>query len=200
MEALCRICYEGTERGQGALRSPCLCRGSVGSVHQICLEQWIGEDMNRMRCELCGVAYAYAVNRPSEPLGDAIWLCDSVWGTVGLHMLLQGALFSVVGGGRREGDVVYHAAFFGLVGCVAWRRLQAPVQVYVAYFFNVERIVCFLLYVLLWWGSFAAADLWLQMANRVCLQTFLSLLPHFHLRTLEAMNAGQRRVLRDRLG
>jgi len=65
----CRICHDG-ETGE-VLISPCDCSGSVGLVHQSCLEKWLSSAQFDT-CELC--KRHLRVSWHSRPLLH--WLCD----------------------------------------------------------------------------------------------------------------------------
>ena len=62
----CRVCRGGPEEDR-PLYTPCLCRGSIGQVHQNCLEEWLTHS-NKEICELCHTKYqfipCYAPNMP----------------------------------------------------------------------------------------------------------------------------------------
>ncbi|RYG64774.1 hypothetical protein EON64_13310 [archaeon] len=62
LELECRICRGNSEEGR-PLYHPCKCNGSIGLVHQDCLEAWL-EHSSKDRCELCSVKYTF------EPLYD----------------------------------------------------------------------------------------------------------------------------------
>ncbi|KAI1288311.1 hypothetical protein HDE_09501 [Halotydeus destructor] len=67
-ETVCRICREtGTEVTQrNPLLSPCLCRGTSGHVHLICLEHWVrasGKDT----CSICKAQYSGVIVELSRP-------------------------------------------------------------------------------------------------------------------------------------
>ena len=47
----CRICFD-----DGHLISPCDCAGSVGLVHQTCLEKWLSTT-GKSTCEICRQDY-----------------------------------------------------------------------------------------------------------------------------------------------
>ena len=50
----CRICREGEEVEPFVTPQPCQCTGSVGHIHESCLQQWIASlDGNSKRCEIC---------------------------------------------------------------------------------------------------------------------------------------------------
>jgi E3 ubiquitin-protein ligase MARCH6 len=57
-ELECRVCRGGPDLPQRPLFSPCLCTGSIGLVHQDCLEQWL-EHSRKESCELCGAKYVF---------------------------------------------------------------------------------------------------------------------------------------------
>ena len=62
----CRVCRGGPE-DERPLYTPCLCRGSIGQVHQNCLEEWLSHS-NKEICELCHTKYefvpCYSPNMP----------------------------------------------------------------------------------------------------------------------------------------
>ena len=66
-ELECRVCRSGPDIPLRPLYSPCLCSGSIGLVHQDCLETWLTHS-RKDKCELCGVKYQfsrqYAENTP----------------------------------------------------------------------------------------------------------------------------------------
>ena len=54
----CRICLEST----GRLLSPCKCKGSIGKVHETCLNQWRAASTNpqsKHRCDQCKHPYSF---------------------------------------------------------------------------------------------------------------------------------------------
>lgn len=63
----CRVCRSGGEENR-PLCHPCLCNGSIGLVHQDCLESWLAHS-KKETCELCLTKYQflpqYAENTPS---------------------------------------------------------------------------------------------------------------------------------------
>jgi E3 ubiquitin-protein ligase DOA10 len=63
----CRVCRTGGEEGR-PLYTPCKCSGSIGLVHQDCLEAWLTHS-KKDSCELCGAKYQfspqYAENTPA---------------------------------------------------------------------------------------------------------------------------------------
>lgn len=56
-ERECRVCRCGEEPGQ-PLYTPCMCSGSIGLVHQTCLEAWL-EHSKKDTCELCLTKYQF---------------------------------------------------------------------------------------------------------------------------------------------
>lgn len=68
-ELECRVCRMGIDLPNRILYTPCLCSGSIGLVHQDCLEAWLAHS-NKDKCELCGLKYQftpqYADNTPTE--------------------------------------------------------------------------------------------------------------------------------------
>ncbi|KAA3679863.1 uncharacterized protein DEA37_0010011 [Paragonimus westermani] len=57
----CRICLDEGDL-EGALFSPCRCKGTVGLVHRQCLQRWLYES-GKPNCELCGYAYIMTPSR-----------------------------------------------------------------------------------------------------------------------------------------
>ena len=56
-ELECRVCRCGPEVDR-PLYHPCLCSGSIGLVHQDCLEAWL-KHANKDKCELCSTTYTF---------------------------------------------------------------------------------------------------------------------------------------------
>ncbi len=56
-ELECRIC-RGNSEDTRPLYHPCLCTGSIGLVHQDCLEAWLTHS-RKERCELCSRKYSF---------------------------------------------------------------------------------------------------------------------------------------------
>eukprot|EP01038_Epipyxis_sp_PR26KG_P004296 gene4296-6091_t len=55
----CRVCRCGADNDQlGPLYTPCLCTGSIGLVHQECLEAWLAHS-KKESCELCNAKYQF---------------------------------------------------------------------------------------------------------------------------------------------
>jgi hypothetical protein len=48
----CRICQQSDQTNDNSLVSPCDCRGSVGFIHQKCLEHWV-KVSEKLTCDLC---------------------------------------------------------------------------------------------------------------------------------------------------
>ena len=202
MEALCRICYE-----EGELRRPCRCRGSVGSVHEACLAQWIDGREERERCELCGMAYRYVYDRSLEFESRANALCESIWGNIGTHIAIQYGAVLVWGGVFLRGSPIpfevivvaqgiYHCTVLCIFGWIVKEHLQSPVHLYLGELVRLkEAVVCLGLYLGLWGcllGGFG-----FQMVTTVSLQTFPPLFLSFHRKILASMNRGRRRQLLD---
>jgi len=59
----CRICHCGAEVEE--LISPCHCSGSLGFIHQTCLQEWLGST-NKKVCELC--RYEFKLHATLRPL------------------------------------------------------------------------------------------------------------------------------------
>ncbi len=58
-ELECRVCRSGQDLPNRPLYSPCLCTGSIGLVHQDCLENWL-QHSQKEKCELCGRKYQFS--------------------------------------------------------------------------------------------------------------------------------------------
>lgn len=56
-EIECRVCRSGAEPDR-ALYYPCMCSGSIGAVHQDCLEAWLNHS-KKDTCELCNTKYEF---------------------------------------------------------------------------------------------------------------------------------------------
>nr|CAX69664.1 E3 ubiquitin-protein ligase MARCH3 [Schistosoma japonicum] len=60
-EIYCRICLGSTDFED--LISPCHCTGTIGIVHQRCLEKWL--NLSRLRtCEICGYKFEILKSYP----------------------------------------------------------------------------------------------------------------------------------------
>jgi hypothetical protein len=207
MEDVCRICYEGERQAQ-PLKHPCRCKGSVGGVHESCLQSWINGSASRERCEMCQTPYAFQSSRPIELVEDAQWLCDSVLGNIGPHAFIQyGILAALVSNPATAPirlfdiclmQVVYHLTFLTLFTFFVRRRLRASWRSYWRQVFNFERT--FYLAIYLWlWGYLLLTDtltpLWIVVD--ITLQVSLPLFPYFNLQVVNELNAGVQRVLLD---
>lgn len=65
-ELECRVCRLGGESDH-PLYTPCLCSGSIGLVHQDCLEAWLAHS-KKDKCELCLTKYQFEPQyRPDTP-------------------------------------------------------------------------------------------------------------------------------------
>lgn len=53
----CRVCREGPDEAH-PLYFPCMCSGSIGAVHQSCLEEWL-DVSKKDTCELCLTKYRF---------------------------------------------------------------------------------------------------------------------------------------------
>lgn len=76
-ELECRVCRGGPDLPSRPLFSPCLCSGSIGLVHQDCLEAWL-KHSQKDNCELCKQKYnfdpEYAENVPDVlPIGVLLY-------------------------------------------------------------------------------------------------------------------------------
>lgn len=56
-ELECRVCRSGAE-DERPLYYPCMCSGSIGAVHQDCLEAWL-DHSKKDTCELCYTKYEF---------------------------------------------------------------------------------------------------------------------------------------------
>lgn len=205
METACRICYEN---GDEPLRHPCRCRGSVGGVHASCLRQWIAYN-GRERCEMCTTPYRFAGTGVSvESVADAQRICDSVIGNVGPHIVFQYGLVAVLMGhiGKtpiRLVDVcvlqaAYHSMFLVLMGRFIVQRTTCSFGVYARRFFNVERTLFMMLYVVMWVCLLQTGDITpLWVLADIGLQAFLPLFPYFHWQVVKEINREELRVLLD---
>mmetsp|Transcript_9105 Transcript_9105/g.10274 ORF Transcript_9105/g.10274 Transcript_9105/m.10274 type:complete len:134 (-) Transcript_9105:213-614(-) len=61
---VCRICYSDEDESEGKLICPCECRGSIGFVHNYCIQRWAkiasintSDSMESLRCELCHAVF-----------------------------------------------------------------------------------------------------------------------------------------------
>ncbi|XP_046671973.1 E3 ubiquitin-protein ligase MARCHF1-like isoform X2 [Homalodisca vitripennis] len=65
----CRICKSGG--GSDLVPSPCHCKGSMGTVHISCLEEWL-TGSTRDSCELCSVPF-HVVRTRKFSCGESLW-------------------------------------------------------------------------------------------------------------------------------
>lgn len=72
---VCRICFDAVTAGS-PLISPCGCTGTIGGVHEQCLNTWITTS-GKTRCELCKTAYKIRIQttegkkqQPREDIED----------------------------------------------------------------------------------------------------------------------------------
>jgi hypothetical protein len=190
MAALCRICHEE----EGVLRRPCRCRGSVAAVHEECLKAWIRGGEARDHCELCGVGYLFQHDRPLEYVSRAVWLCESVWGNIGTHIVFRYMLLTVLHLNEGVLDALYHLGFLLYMGAFVSKTVLSPIRLYIWHgITHIERIGFALLYGFLWIGA-AIYEIRFCMIG---LQTFLPLFPYFHMKTLKEMNASRQWQLLD---
>ena len=72
---VCRICMQ--EDGKDDLICPCLCKGSIGSVHPVCIENWLKFKGIRA-CEMCH--YRFNVKSVYPPISIILYqLLKSLW-------------------------------------------------------------------------------------------------------------------------
>ena len=53
---MCRICYTA-DNAREPLLQPCNCSGTMGLMHQKCLEKWLSQS-NSNRCEICNFEFS----------------------------------------------------------------------------------------------------------------------------------------------
>lgn len=65
-EEICRICYDEQNAEKGELIRPCLCTGTMKSIHQSCLKTWIENNLanNKLiaHCEICQFNYQMKID------------------------------------------------------------------------------------------------------------------------------------------
>jgi E3 ubiquitin-protein ligase DOA10 len=72
-EVVCRICRTGQEAGQ--LYSPCKCTGSIGSLHEQCLFEWLNSRRGKELCEVCKTPYKFTkVYASNVPVRLPLWI------------------------------------------------------------------------------------------------------------------------------
>jgi hypothetical protein len=205
MEALCRICFEGADEGD--LRHPCRCTGSVGSVHEHCLRRWLDTrgGIANPRCELCHTPYLFLYDTPWEDTQYANALCDSLWSNIGFHFFTQ-YLFVVISlflnihittyDQLLTLQLTYHLAYIAGFGFLFRIKVQTSARRYARAFFNAEHSTFCAAYCVLWViASFRCNGQWGQFLALITVQTFLSLFPYFHHKTLCTLNQSRTRRL-----
>lgn len=70
----CRICREEG----GVMISPCACDGSIGKVHDDCLQEWTRES-EKNTCEICNTIYAYRIEYFGLIPESFLGLADSLY-------------------------------------------------------------------------------------------------------------------------
>lgn len=114
----CRICKESVNEPSNPLISPCNCTGSIGKVHNNCIESWVQSSSNNNICNICNtpffhrieydgpisqsfIAYITAKNVTIKTLLAGIWLlfntgiiCRSSFGTLWNYFILSPLTFS----------------------------------------------------------------------------------------------------------
>ncbi len=115
-ELECRVCRSGTEENTRPLFSPCNCSGSIGLVHQDCLESWLYHS-HKESCEICGKKYifkpVYASNTPSR---------------IPFHIILKSSLTRIIFVGLPQVAFyisvgVWWLVFVPMVTSISFRRL-----------------------------------------------------------------------------
>ncbi|XP_046672031.1 E3 ubiquitin-protein ligase MARCHF2-like [Homalodisca vitripennis] len=82
----CRICKSFS--GNDLIKSPCLCKGSMGYVHFTCLERWLNQ-ASRDSCELCHYRFNAVQSRRYSLLRSwYIWISNSTHRTYLCYDLL----------------------------------------------------------------------------------------------------------------
>lgn len=99
IELECRVCRMGGEDDR-PLYNPCLCSGSIGLVHQDCLEAWLAHS-KKDTCELCFAKYQfvpqYAENTPQViPWTVVLWSTLKIVAVQWLPFLLRILLATLV--------------------------------------------------------------------------------------------------------
>jgi len=59
---ICAICH--SDENKEELISPCVCKGSIRSQHQKCLQRWVATSKS-LKCSICGYIYAYLPLKPT---------------------------------------------------------------------------------------------------------------------------------------
>ncbi|RXM96455.1 E3 ubiquitin-protein ligase MARCH3 [Acipenser ruthenus] len=81
---MCRICHEGSS--QEDLLSPCECTGTLGTIHQSCLEHWLSAS-NTSFCELCH--FKFAVERKPRPVIESSSMLELAPAAARMNRCLQ---------------------------------------------------------------------------------------------------------------
>ncbi len=177
---VCRICYEG----DGELRRPCRCSGSVAHVHEACLQQWLTTRETNSRCELCHTRFRFRYTQPYEDIRSLDWIC----------MLNMGASVVLHASGALLFGTALAALFpIPLLALFLWKNApRSPFQRYISFVTRAYKMFV---------GGFCITWALVLLLNNpyafIAVQTLMPVLFHFHLETLERMNANRPRTLMD---
>ncbi|XP_066504057.1 LOW QUALITY PROTEIN: E3 ubiquitin-protein ligase MARCHF3 [Hoplias malabaricus] len=119
LELFCRICHEGGVAAE--LVSPCVCAGTVGAVHWVCLEHWLTASSTR-RCKLCH--HEFALECLPKPLTEVKRLDGAV-------LRLRASLMSFI------------SCVGSMAGLSGWMCVQGAVDLF--YSNGLEGVTLFLL-------------------------------------------------------
>ena len=118
-DAVCRICFSGSEEGR--LIRPCLCSGSMQYVHVHCLNEWRTQSANPRsfyECDQCNYKYNLERTKYAAYLEDA----RVVRGAAALLMLTALVLGAVVLGGLGAEQHFYRLVDFHPTDAWQWGR------------------------------------------------------------------------------
>jgi len=117
----CRFCLESDYTLDNPLTSPCVCRGSVGYVHALCLRRWVfaGDVVNteRLLCSICKTPFRIFLPFERVPGQDHIsnfFLWNTLLGTIIIqyfyliaHVGTRRQLFEILW----EAEMVVHSVY-----------------------------------------------------------------------------------------
>eukprot|EP00928_Gymnodinium_smaydae_P029981 TRINITY_DN22422_c0_g1_i1.p1 TRINITY_DN22422_c0_g1~~TRINITY_DN22422_c0_g1_i1.p1 ORF type:complete len:477 (-),score=47.96 TRINITY_DN22422_c0_g1_i1:198-1502(-) len=169
---VCRYCFEAGTPSR-PLISPCLCRGSVGTVHSSCLKKWVASKPSSVRdrfgqeeqavCEICNSPYATRAAPTWKRAVEGCWCvlvttlangrfhAGMICGSVALFMLPSSMTTYV--GTISMAMVVFSFASFAFICCTAsagGAKLDSGQLIEMEYVKNVFFPVCLALLVLEW--------------------------------------------------
>jgi len=84
-ERICRICHEPASNG--SLMTPCLCKGTMGQVHRLCIEEWLTSS-HRTRCEICDFQYNCTVKPKHNRCTSLFFWCRDADSRADVHNFL----------------------------------------------------------------------------------------------------------------